>query len=101
MKNAFGPAGRAATTGRSNFTSRAAVFGDPRHPYTQRLLAAVPIPDPKRRRERRGISSEELKSPVRPLDYEPPERIYAEVSHEHFVQVSDAWQGRGLEPVAA
>jgi peptide/nickel transport system ATP-binding protein len=29
---------------------RRAVLGDPRHPYTQALLAAVPIPDPARSR---------------------------------------------------
>jgi ABC-type oligopeptide transport system ATPase subunit len=29
----------------------AALFGSPRHPYTRRLLEAVPVPDPQRRRE--------------------------------------------------
>ena len=30
------------------------VYGDPQHPYTQRLLAAEPDPDPRRQRERRS-----------------------------------------------
>jgi len=44
---------------------RAAVFGNPQHPYTKKLMAAVPIPDPARRAEKRGVSNEEIKSPLR------------------------------------
>ncbi|MBT9372886.1 ABC transporter ATP-binding protein [Rhizobium sp. CSW-27] len=69
---------------------RAAVFENPQHPYTKKLMAAVPVPDPARRGIRRGISNEELKSPVRPLGYRPPVRQYREVSVGHLVQVADA-----------
>ncbi|TDK38788.1 ABC transporter ATP-binding protein [Rhizobium deserti] len=66
---------------------RAAVFDNPQHPYTKKLMAAVPVPDPARRGIRRGISNDELKSPVRPLGYQPPQRQYREVSAGHLVQV--------------
>jgi peptide/nickel transport system ATP-binding protein len=81
---------------------RAAVFGNPQHPYTKRLLAAVPVPDPARRWEKHRVSNEELKSPIRSLDYETPERVYVEVSPEHMVQLSDTYQlGEDETPAAA
>ncbi len=71
---------------------RQAIFENPQHPYTKRLLAAVPIPDPTRRGIRRGLSNDEIKSPVRPLSYAAPKREYREVSPRHLVQVfGDEW----------
>ena len=67
--------------------SREAVFGNPQHPYTQKLIAAVPVPDPDRRLLRRNTPIDELKSPVRPLDYVPPRREWREVGRDHLVMV--------------
>ncbi|APO78643.1 glutathione ABC transporter ATP-binding protein GsiA (plasmid) [Rhizobium etli 8C-3] len=70
---------------------RAAIFGNPQHPYTKTLMAAVPVPDPDRRRMRRGLSTEELKSPIRPLDYVGPTPSYREVGAGHLVRLEPAW----------
>ena len=67
---------------------RAAVFDNPQHAYTRKLMSAVPVPDPARRGIRRGISNDELKSPVRPMGFVPPKREYREISEGHFVQVA-------------
>jgi dipeptide transport system ATP-binding protein len=45
--------------------SRDAIFGRPRHPYTRALLAATPIADPERHRERLKLEGE-LPSPINP-----------------------------------
>jgi peptide/nickel transport system ATP-binding protein len=69
---------------------RAAIMENPQHPYTKRLMAAVPIPEAGRRRLRRGLSTTEIPSPVRQADYVPPPRLYREISPGHVVQVFDA-----------
>ncbi|PMR75634.1 ABC transporter ATP-binding protein [Billgrantia endophytica] len=66
---------------------RAAVFGNPQHAYTRKLIAAVPVPDPARRSMKRNIAVDELKNPVRPRGYQPPKRNYREVAPGHFVQM--------------
>lgn len=66
---------------------RTAVFDSPQHPYTKKLMAAVPVPDPARRGVKRNLSTDEIKSPIRPVNYVPPARSYKEISAGHFVQV--------------
>jgi len=74
--------------------TREAIFGSPQHPYTKRLLAAVPVADPSRRHARRPLSADEIKSPVRPVEFEPPPRQYREVSPGHAVMAwGEEWAG--------
>jgi peptide/nickel transport system ATP-binding protein len=65
---------------------RAAIFENPQHPYTKKLIAAVPVADPERRNIKRGVSNDEIKSPIRPVDFVVPQRNYVEVSAGHIVQ---------------
>jgi glutathione transport system ATP-binding protein len=64
---------------------RRAVFEDPQHPYTRKLLAAVPVADPARRHGKRELSSEEIPSPIRAIGDEPVVLPLEEVSPGHFV----------------
>jgi peptide/nickel transport system ATP-binding protein len=80
---------------------RAAIFGDPQHPYTKKLLAAVPVPDPARRGERHALPDDEIRSPIRAPDYVPPERLYREVAPGHVVQDWGADWVQGAPEIAA
>jgi peptide/nickel transport system ATP-binding protein/oligopeptide transport system ATP-binding protein len=42
-----------------------AIFTHPQHPYTEALLEAVPVPDPKRRKQRRVLTGD-VPSPIDP-----------------------------------
>ena len=63
---------------------RAAIFENPQHPYTRRLLEAVPVADPRRRRDR-PLLTDEIPSP-RWGPGEGPERVeLVEVEPGHLV----------------
>ncbi len=63
---------------------RSAIFEDPQHSYTRRLLDAVPVADPRRRQER-PLLTDEIPSP-RWGPGESPDRVELhEVSPGHFV----------------
>ncbi|MGD9864832.1 MAG: ABC transporter ATP-binding protein [Pseudodonghicola sp.] len=64
---------------------RRAVFENPQHPYTKKLMAAVPVPDPARRNNWRRMTVDEIPSPVHSVGYVPPKRRYREVGTGHFV----------------
>ena len=64
---------------------RAAVFEDPRHDYTQALLKAVPVADPRRRKSERDLNFKPIPSPIHPLGHEPGPSVYDEVGPDHYV----------------
>jgi glutathione transport system ATP-binding protein len=64
---------------------RQAVMNDPQHPYTRRLLAAVPVPDPARRGHDRGLDDSEVPSPLRRPDDPPEVAPLVAVGPDHYV----------------
>lgn len=64
---------------------RKEVFEDPQHPYTKKLMAAVPIADPARRKIKRELLSDEIPSPIRALGDEPLVEPLVQVGDRHFV----------------
>lgn len=65
--------------------SRRAVLGNPLHPYTQKLLSAVPIADPQERNLLKLLNLSDLPSPVRKVGDDPIIEPLVEVEPGHFV----------------
>ncbi|WP_417425471.1 ABC transporter ATP-binding protein [Hoeflea sp.] len=65
--------------------TREQVFGDPRHSYTKRLLAAVPVPDPRSPRAGLPRLTGEVPSPVWPLGAGPARQALIDVDTGHLV----------------
>jgi glutathione transport system ATP-binding protein len=64
---------------------RRAIFENPQHAYTKKLMAAVPIADPARRHLKRTLLTEEIPSPIRKPGNEPVVAPLVSVGPGHFV----------------
>ena len=69
---------------------RRAVFENPQHPYTQALMKAVPIADPRKRKSEKDLNFKPIPSPIHGLDYKPEPSIYREVEPGHKVLITDS-----------
>ncbi|WP_297541824.1 ABC transporter ATP-binding protein [Roseovarius sp.] len=69
---------------------RAAVFENPQHPYTQALMKAVPIADPRRRKSEKDLNFKPIPSPIHRVGYVPGPSVYEEVTPGHFVLTSES-----------
>jgi peptide/nickel transport system ATP-binding protein len=67
--------------------SREQVLRDPRHRYTKRLLDAVLIPDPAKRRGSFPVAEGEVPSPIRPVGAPPLRLAIEDVGGGHLVAV--------------
>ena len=65
--------------------TRDQIFANPRHPYTRRLIEAVPVPDPARRRPRFARLHSEIASPVRRVGDPPAKLDLRDIGDGHLV----------------
>ncbi|PBB25406.1 MULTISPECIES: ABC transporter ATP-binding protein [unclassified Mesorhizobium] len=65
--------------------TRDQVFSNPRHPYTRRLIEAVPVPDPARRRSRFARLDQEIPSATRRIGEAPLKLALQDVGNGHLV----------------
>lgn len=65
--------------------SRQAILENPQHPYTKKLIAAVPIADPNRRNIKKDLPTGDIPSPIREIGDEPIVKPLVEIAHDHYV----------------
>jgi peptide/nickel transport system ATP-binding protein/glutathione transport system ATP-binding protein len=69
---------------------RSKVFENPQHAYTQALMKAVPIADPRQRKVEKDLNFKPIPSPVHSLDYVSEPSEYKKISDGHFVLTTDS-----------
>lgn len=68
--------------------ARDQVLHTPQHPYTRRLLAAVPVPQVGRRRNCKRLLKElERPDPIKPAGFVAPAQRFTAVASDHWVAV--------------
>ena len=68
--------------------SRSQVFENPSHPYTQKLLNAVPVADPNFTRKSVEVLNDDVPSPVKPVGYFTPPVKMEEIENGHLVSLN-------------
>ena len=68
---------------------RGQVFENPQHPYTKKLMSAVPVADPNLRKKELNLMTDEIPSPLKPIGYEPDEFELVSIDKGHYVKPFD------------
>ena len=68
---------------------RSQIFENPQHPYTKKLMAAVPIADPTKRKKKLNLMNDEIPSLLKPIGYEPEYVQMIKLREDHYVKPFD------------
>ena len=68
---------------------RGQVFENPQHPYTKKLMSAVPVADPNLRKKELNLMTDEIPSPLKPIGFEPQDYELVSVDEGHYVKPFD------------
>ena len=66
--------------------TRSQVFENPQHPYTKKLMKAVPVADPRLRKNEFNLMTDEIPSLVKPVGYEPEKVDLIKIEEGHFIK---------------
>jgi len=66
--------------------SRGQVFENPQHPYTKKLMKAVPIADPNLRKKELNLMTDEIPSLIKPFGYEPQKIDMIKIEDNHYIK---------------
>ncbi|WP_323777119.1 ABC transporter ATP-binding protein [Leisingera sp.] len=69
---------------------RERVFENPLHAYTQALMKAVPIADPRQRKSEKELNFKPIPSPIHEVGYQPEPSEYLELEPGHFVLTTNS-----------
>ena len=68
---------------------RSQIFENPQHPYTKKLMSAVPVADPRKRKKELNLMTDEIPSLVKPMGFEPIKKELIMVEDGHLVMPYD------------
>lgn len=69
---------------------RREVFENPQHPYTQALMKAVPIADPRKRKGEKDLNFKPIPSPIHDVNYVAEPSVYRDLGNGHKVLITDS-----------
>ena len=71
------------------YGKRSRVFKNPQHAYTKALLKAVPIADPRKRKDESDLNFKPISSPIHEVGYEASPSEYKMVEDGHYMLTTD------------